>query len=581
MKNRALSEWLTSPVATGKAVAMLLLLNTVISSYALGSFSLAGNGLPVHMIDICSGIVAALTLYLIGLVIQKKGEQRAWQTTFAWLAAAAMFSLVPNVWAWALNKGPDIQAILGPSITGTIQVITLQLAFTMVVKSFSDNRSAASYLESRRQTLQLSQSTFAGQRSEIEERIRVAVADKLQKVLNALQKDLNIDRQAEPAALAKLILGGLNQGVRPLSWEIEAEPTALPQLASPTIQRISIRTHLTQAIRLPQAFNTLLFTLICVVFEPVTAFYVFGIDGALQILATMSLNLVLLATLRRLTPRVQMPAWLAVAFYSAFTFLTSLSFVGLRALLGQTKDLDYALAFSINIFEISAVTSILTVVVQQRRQANQEAELINQQLEIAVARVRQVAWQARQRFARLVHGPVQSKLLAAYLQLNNASDLSSVNLNQITQDIAQAAEILGRQDEATALSVQQMTTWVTEGWGSEHSFDVVIDPNLLPPFVLDSSASAALYETLRESVNNAIKYGSAGSYAITIQLTENNLIELTVVNPVGTSNQSSGGYGTAVLDQVTYRHSLEIGPEVAVFKALIATAQAGDDSLPV
>ena len=581
MKTPALAEWLTSPVATGRAVALLLLVNSVISSYALGNFSLLGNDLPIHLIDICTGLVAALTLHLSGLVIRRKGQPRAWQTIGAWLAAAAMLSLVPNVWAWALNKGTDIQALLGPSITGTIQVITLQLAFTMVVKSFSDNRSAAAYLESRRQTLQLSQSAFVEQRSEIEERMRVAVADKLQKVLDALQKDLKNESRAEPAALAKLILAGLNQGVRPLSWEIEAERTALPQLASPAIQRISLRTHLTQAIRLPQAFNTFLFTLICVVFEPVTAFYVFGIDGALQILVTMTLNLVLLATLRALAAQVQMPAWLAITFYSAFTFLTSLSFVGLRAVLGQTQDLDYALAFSINIFEIAAVTSIITVVVQQRRQANQEAELINKQLEVAVARVRQVAWQARQRFARLVHGPVQSKLLAAYLQLNNAKDLSSVNLNQITQDIAQAAEILGRQDEATALSVQQMTTWVTEGWGSEHSFDVVLDPNLLPPYVLDSSASAALYETLRESVNNAIKYGSAGSYAITIQLTENNLIELTVVNPVGTSNQGSGGYGTAVLDQVTYRHSLEIGPEVAVFKALIATAQAGDASLPM
>ena len=568
---------IASPVATSKWVAILLFANTLVSSFALGNFNLLGAKVPIHLLDIASGIAAVLVL-LISNRLLGSGLRKKAVTLFIWFAAALMYLVIPDFLVQLWIPGADLTAFAWSSIWGTIQTIVLLLAFTLVVTEWGRSRQAARRLATRKAQLLSSQAAFEDQRTEIEERIRVTVQEKLSRVLSALAKGLGSSDNANPQDLAALVLSGLNQGVRPLSWEIETTETELPptRLASPS--RISFRTRLTDRLSLTEAFNLPLFLLLAFVFEPSTAFYVFGIPGVTQITVVLIATAALLATLHRAANRIQLPAWFAVISATAFAYLCSLMFVGIRLVLSQTADLDFAAAFPASIAQIAFGVGVFSTLVHQREAANLAAQKVNDQLEVVVARVRQVAWHSRQRFARLVHGPVQSRLLAAYLQLKNADSIENLNLQQLRTEVGEAVGLLRGTESEDHASVTEMVESVTAGWGEGHQFLVDIDSELEPRGALDSAAATSLFDALRESVNNAVKHGSEGTYELQIRRLAAGLISLRVSNPISAMEPNiptEPGYGTTVLDVVCLNHSLQIQGDKAVFVAQIAT-QATD-----
>lgn len=589
MKLSSLGIWLRSSVGTGKWVALLFLLNALNSSYALGDYSNLPTSISIHVVDMVGALLAAGVLLLLGrsslAFNARRGRARSIsQNLVAWIAAAVSPMAVQAVALVTLVPKPPLSALWQLLPLVILQGVAQLFVFTLLVGTWTQSRHAGAVLATQRLALETSQKAFGLQKAEIEERIRTTVEDKLGAVLKQLVSAIARKANQNQQELAKLVLSALNQGVRPLSWEIEGDASAA-QIDQPKSmpQRLSLRELFSARLPLNQSFSIVLFTLVCLIFEPSTAYMVLGPAAAVLITAQVALNLLLLWLLGRGLKHIKAPLWLGIPLHVAIAYLASLGFVLAMRFAGPVADLEYALAFPYSIAVIALGTGVFATALALRDNSNQHLTLVNQQLELLVSRLRQATWHARQRFARLVHGPVQSRLLAAYLQLDSGTELTEQQLLKLTAEVSEAGALLRQSENRQSLTVSEMTVWITTGWGDEHHFEIEIDHQLEAPFELDAEAADSLYETLREAVNNAVKNGTSGSYQIRIHLLPMGLIEITVTNPRAASTnqpdseempQTKTGFGTSVLNMVTYRHHLEIQPDRAVFTALIATEAA-------
>lgn len=589
-----LTLWLPNRVATDKSVAALFLLNSVVSSFALGDFSQLPAQVPVHLVDIAAGALGANAVWLGGLAINRfvakagSSGRKVFHTLAVWVIAALITAGVPLITTLTQAQVTDISPLVLQSAIGFAQSVLLLLCFTVLVGNWRASRASAQELAARQGALLLAQSSFSALNDEIQGRIRATLREKLDKVLIGLKQSLVESMAANKKELSSLVLEALNQGVRPLSWEISKSTDTEDPLSIPAAPRKSILNRLNYPVALSNGFDALIFTLVCLIFEPSTATAVFGPSAGFAMLVTIAVNLAVFECLRRAKTNLEIRAWQASLVYAAIAYLGGLSFVFIQRALNQTSDNQLLIAFPTSIAEIAFLTSVYSIGIYQQNSANITLSKVNQELEMLVAKLRQSTWQARQRLARLVHGPVQSRLFASYLKLRNEQDLDEPQLQELMRQISEAGSLLESPEESLGLSVSEMAGLVLSGWSQDRTFTINIANELQPPFQLDGTSAECLYETLREAANNAVKYGTAGEYVLNVRPEAMGLIRVELTNPrdanfderlgqpaVAATSEGIqiGGFGSSVLDMVTLSHRLELTETRALFVALVPATE--------
>jgi signal transduction histidine kinase len=194
-----------------------------------------------------------------------------------------------------------------------------------------------------------------------------------------------------------------------------------------------------------------------------------------------------------------------------------------------------------------------------RSESTIEIQKLNESLQREVALTNEKLWQERQQLARAIHGPLQSAVNAASIQLGTVTDKGR-DLPELVRNLsANIMEALAKIDgESTATN-----TWRSEleelrlMW--ENVAEVRASFSLGSETILDLNPVAAgtAIQIISEALANAAIHGLATVIEVSIS-TRENAMKITVSdNGAGPGSNSELGLGSKFLDDVSLEWSLE------------------------
>jgi signal transduction histidine kinase len=194
-----------------------------------------------------------------------------------------------------------------------------------------------------------------------------------------------------------------------------------------------------------------------------------------------------------------------------------------------------------------------------RSESTLEIQKLNESLRREVALTNEKLWQERQQLARVIHGPLQSAVNAASIQLGTVTDKGR-DLPELVRNLsANIMEALAKIDgESTATN-----TWRSEleelrlMW--ENVAEVRVSFSLGSETILDLNPVAAgtAIQIISEALANAAIHGLATVIEVSIS-TRENAMKITVSdNGAGPGSNSELGLGSKFLDDVSLEWSLE------------------------
>jgi glucose-6-phosphate-specific signal transduction histidine kinase len=177
----------------------------------------------------------------------------------------------------------------------------------------------------------------------------------------------------------------------------------------------------------------------------------------------------------------------------------------------------------------------------------------------------------KKQFARKIHGPIQSEVAAAAIRIER-----SLRTGEVTESGEAAlqnlrdrlAKILG--DTKGTSAVRTVLGEIAETWHGLCEVEVSMAIDVERALKLDSICVETVLEIAREACSNAIRHGSAQNIHLSVELTEPDLVLLTVQNDGSkVDGQAKRGVGSAYLDDCTYTHALVMTPPGATLTATI------------
>ena len=177
-------------------------------------------------------------------------------------------------------------------------------------------------------------------------------------------------------------------------------------------------------------------------------------------------------------------------------------------------SMQYVLMLAFTEFGLLVTIAVLRVLPSERKRVLSELEQAVEQVARMTTRLAQLVWIEQNRLARLVHGDIQSRILAAVLQAGiTAPDDERGQLRQLQRDC----------EAALTAPVQQMTfsgfvAQLRQVWSASVQIDCQISPAVQAILDGDSVANDALCEIVREAVNNAVKHARASEVRVRLRL---------------------------------------------------------------
>jgi hypothetical protein len=167
-----------------------------------------------------------------------------------------------------------------------------------------------------------------------------------------------------------------------------------------------------------------------------------------------------------------------------------------------------------------------------------------------------------------VHGQVQSDLLAAYLQLTQATTLDTALVEEVGQRIQKAKAALTQPDNSSPDFLRTLEQ-ITVTWGSSFKVNTDIAAEALATLRQDPVASSCALEVVMEGINNAAKYGTTGQATLVIGLTPDSNLYIEVTNETDVSVAENAGYGSEIMDEVTHEWDFRVTKGIAKLTAEI------------
>lgn len=554
LMNNSLRRWLTNKYSVSWQLALALFLNYPVTGLFFGETVTAYSGVTNHVVDLVTGISCVAIILLFG-ALKKFTKVSSLAFTASAYAFSTTFSIfVSNVFR---NESGFVPNDLDVTISGVMQMFAIHVLFAMAISSLMESRAERKILELQRARLEATKQTFESQILEISDRLTIGVNQKLSLLLSGLQGRFESPKELAPEKLASYISEALNEGVRPLSWEIEKQELIIDSPQKVQTKKIG----LIERFRFPIAFNRVisirLLTLLYLFFDIPVMYFYFGLDAAFQSLLVIIFTASALWGIKSLVGSKEIQSWISITVYGLTVALCGSMFILFRAITGSlTADVaEIALVFSM--VQIAVIAAIFQSALVRRYSYIEDQRSVNVELESLVSQLRQSAWVAKKKLARLVHGQVQSELFAAYLQLSQAKSADQSLYEQVTKRIRHAHEALSQSGE-DGTNFESTLNDIVSTWGSSFSVNTDISAPALSALQSDPVAATCALEVILEGVNNAAKYGTAGSANVSVNLTPDSRLYIEVVNEADDSEFSAPGYGSNVLDEITHEWSFEI-----------------------
>ena len=552
---------------------LLILANYVINGSLFGGVDLVDGGPPGYVFDIYNAVSVILVLFVFRFI---KTRNSFAKSIAAFTVASAISNFVP---AFALPflystvdaNSENYKAFFLIAASGFFQMILVQSLLTILLASFSESRSARKDSAIERTKLNHLKENYQNQLAEITERLEVDVRTKLDKLLSTLLSKL--EDRTTPKQLAALVGETLNDGVRPLSWEIESKPDESIDLSKVKPIKLTLRERFAFKVEISRATSVASATLLLAIYDLPLIFFVFGLEAVPLGLLAIAVCAAGILLFNRIFRDYKIFSWVAVILVALIAGLLGSSFLFARLLAGGLSPELYEVGVVFSFAQIYLAVTWFTTTLELRAFSIARLQELNQQMRILVSTLRQSAWLQKQKLARIVHGPVQSSLFAVYLELNQAETLDENARKQLAEKVGSASQSFDAGNETLRLPFAAALTQLTEGWGESLEFKVQVNAETAKSIDASEVGKACSIEVLREAINNAAKYGT-GRVDISVDSAAEGLVRIQVLNPIAAkASPATPGYGSTVLDQVTHQWGLKTENDQAVFTALVALAK--------
>lgn len=380
-------------------------------------------------------------------------------------------------------------------------------------------------------------------------------------VIQQLIANLTAARSSELKGEIKALRVTVDDVIRPLSIDIaeKADEISNPKI---DLAKVGIRQNFRLDVKLQVANQIVPFwsaALITLISTPAAVvFYQTEAFSALLIFAFSTLLVLEVATLAFKATNLRAIAafFVQVGVFAIAGFAASAA-IGIAQLDAGLYPVARIVALTITI----GLAMFIGQVRQTQRYASQEkAREVNQELELLNSQVRRELWLNRRRIATVLHGPVQAALYASAMRLAQAKRPTKKLIQSVTQELANALEILKFERLAT-VNVREVLQQIADVWAGSCDVYFNVGKSVYQASRKDTNLSEALVEVLREATSNAIKHGSATEVEIDVKMVDN-LIEISVINNGKlTAIEARKGFGSKLYSELTHAWQLTKLPD--------------------
>jgi hypothetical protein len=573
MLSTSLYRWIGSRFAFSWQLMLLVFANYVLNGQLFTGVELVSGGPAGYVFDLYNSLSVISVLVFFRFI---KFKNTFTKSITAFTIASAISNFVPVIalpylYSTVDANSENYRSFLLIATTGFFQMILVQSLLTILLASFSESRIARKKIAIEQTKLNHLRENYQTQLAEITQRLEVDVRSKLDELLsNLLSK---IESHRNPKQLASLVGETLNEGVRPLSWEIESDPDEDIDLSKVKPIKFSLRERFAFKVELSKATSVASATFLLAIYDLPLILFVFGMEAVPQGIVTIAISATGMLFITRLLAKNKIYSWLAVILMGLIAGLLGSSFLFIRLLSEGLSAEFYEIGVVISFAQIYLAVTWFKTTIELRAFSIGRVQELNEQLKVLVSTLRQSTWLQKQKLARMVHGPVQSSLFAVYLELNQADSLTDTTRGQLAEKVGAASQALDLPNESVKLPFSKALAQLTEGWGDTLEFKVWLDPEVARRIDSSEVGKACAIETLREAINNAAKYGT-GNVEISIDSVADKLVSIQVRNGIAVKSLSAApGYGSSVLDQVTHQWELKTEGDQAIFTGLVALSK--------
>ena len=548
------------------------------SPYALSNETLIGAAVPVILSNLVLdfgreqgsfatwlliSILGYLSVIAVLLVVRNLTQERALPAIF-YLFAFLLAGLVRGAVIYLAGRSLGAIPVSEWQYRIFGSPLFIMIAMSLVAVLVSNSVRATNELKGLETSRLVLEQRLTSMRTEIA-RLNAEVAGRvsglISPVIQQLIANLTAARSSELKGEIKALRVTVDDVIRPLSIDIaeKADEISNPKI---DLAKVGIRQNFRLDVKLQVANQIVPFwsaALITLISTPAAVvFYQTEAFSALLIFAFSTLLVLEVATLafRATNLRAIAAFFVQVGVFAIAGFAASAA-IGIAQLDAGLYPVARIVALTITI----GLAMFIGQVRQTQRYASQEkAREVNQQLELLNSQARRELWLNRRRIATVLHGPVQAALYASAMKLAQAKRPTKKLIQSVTQELANALEILKFERLAT-VNVREVLQQIADVWAGSCDVYFNVAKSVYQASRKDTNLSEALVEVLREATSNAIKHGAATEIEIDVKLVDN-LIEITVINNGKlTAIEARKGFGSKLYSELTHSWQLTKLPD--------------------
>lgn len=525
-------------------------------------------GYTMHHWDLVTALSGAFLLTLFRL--SKKNPGRVY-LAFTFFISGLAAAFTPYIWAEiVLPNGVPIELDnkWGYAFSGPVAQI---VGFALLLGAIRYTRKISNSVAQNRAALNVLRRDLKDQiereRSQIVELILTTVKPAIEKV------EMGIHSGADKGEVAKGINSMIEEVVRPLSHELDASAAHIDyEINQKRIKRDfrkkRIRTSLKSSIPLNLALSAPLSLFAYINFNLVTISYLHGFNKALEV----SIPFLLLSTLlffawkkyvkdRRSRLSKTLLASVVVSSVQALVFLT------LIYLLSPKNLIEQAPSFAFTTFLFTLLPALFGMGLFNLR-ANLESEAgITAEIAENTSIIKRELWSLHKKFAREIHGGLQSKLQILSLKFERDGGERTQLVESINSELS--ALLNTDSSKPRIENFRNFIAELIEFWDGIASISAEICDETYNLISTDSLLAECLHEVIREAVNNAVKHSAASEIFLSIETDKPSTLLLLVENNVSKEIETPSGenLGTSIYKELAHGWALELQPDKVKFSA--------------
>lgn len=443
-------------------------------------------------------------------------------------------ALLPYIWA-ALVLPHGIPESMKDkwlySLNGPVAQI---VGFALVIGSIRYGRNISNSVAHSRSVLNKLRQDLKVQIEEERSSLINLIIETIKPALNSVERRM-IDG-AEREEISESINQVITDVVRPLSHSLDSNATRVnyeinPRLIKRNFRRERIRQGFKSRVPYHIAINAPLALFGYLNFNLTTLIYIHGLNSAVTVFLpfTLSTSLIFLAFKKFAGERSAsiskaLLTNLFISLLQTFSYLIIVKFLGTEEIKVDGQ------AFALTTFFFTLAPALLGIVLLNLKTNLDKESEITSEIATNLSVIRRQLWALHKKFAREIHGGLQSQLQIFALKFEQNVSIHQEMADNFKSEILKTIEM--SEMSRPAKNLKDSLIELEEFWGGIATVTSSIDEGLLDAVTSDELTVQCLYEVIREAINNAVKHSGATSISISLKLSKANEVKVLVENNV-------------------------------------------------